>query len=48
MHCFSGKVPRRVTLTDGWPDDFRKVEIVTSPYPPGSREVKYFMFLDWP
>ena len=29
MHGFSAKVPRRVTWTDEWPDDFRKVRIVT-------------------
>ena len=29
MHGFSAKVPRRVTLTDEWPDDFRKVGMVT-------------------
>ena len=30
MHGFSAKVSRWVTLTDEWPDDFRKVGIVTS------------------
>ena len=30
MHGFSGEVPRRGTLTDEWPDDFRKVGMVAS------------------
>ena len=42
IHGFSAKVPRRVTLADEWPDDFRKVEVVTLTLP--SRVMEGWIF----